>query len=250
MRVQEISSKDNPVFRNLKTLLTSKGIKKEKKFFLMGEKLIHEFLKEKKSPFQIKYALGFDEMPFPLVSTWIRLKKDLFNELDSLGTNYPLLVLEYKNFESASLLEKPYGLEVIAPLGDPKNLGALSRSVLGFGGQKMILTHESCHPYLPQSVKASAGAVLKINYLYTTQKMSELPVSGDNYVLDLNGQALQNTKWPANLRIWVGEEGPGLQLSEDQKKKITRISIPTNHIESLNATVSTSIALWEWSKNR
>jgi len=249
MRVQEISSKDNPVFRNLKTLLTSKGIKEENKFFLMGEKLIHEFLKKKQSPFHIKYAIGFDEMPFPLVPHWVKLKKELFNEIDILGTHYPLLVLEYKSFHEFNFNEQPEGLEIVSPLGDPKNLGSLLRSAAAFGASKVILTRESCHPYLPHSIKSSAGAALDLPVYLNTQPLNLIPMTGTNVALDLNGESLQNFSWPENLRLWVGEEGPGLQLSEDQKKKIKRVTIPTQNVESLNATVSTSLALWEW-KNR
>jgi RNA methyltransferase, TrmH family len=253
MRVTEISSKDNPVFRTMKKLLTSKGIKDEKCFLLMGEKLISEFLGSKifesKNPlFKIKNVISFDETPFPLLQTELKLKKELFDELDVLGTHYPMLLLEYFELKEPQLLESPQGLEIISPLGDPKNLGALSRSALGFGASKIILTKESCHPYLPHVIKASAGAILNIPIYYTPKDTSELPLVGENFALNLHGQKVHDLTWPKNLRLWVGEEGPGLKLSMDQKRKIKMITIPTSGIESLNATVSTSIAMWEWKK--
>ncbi len=252
MRITEISSKDNPVFRNMKKLLTSKGIKEEKCFLLMGEKLVQEFLESNSSAtkhrFKIKNVISFDEADFPLLQTQIKLKKELFDELDVLGTHSPMLVLEYSELNEPSLLEAPEGLEIISPLGDPKNLGALSRSALGFGASKLILTKESCHPFLPHAIKASAGAILNIPIFYTTKDTSELPLVGENYALNLHGQKVHDLSWPKNLRLWVGEDGPGLKLSMDQKRKIKMITIPTTGIESLNASVSTSIALWEWKK--
>jgi RNA methyltransferase, TrmH family len=248
MRVTEISSKDNPVFRNMKKLLTSKGIKDEKNFLLMGEKLISEFLEAKNPLFKIKNVISFDDTEFPLLQTELKLKKELFDELDVLGTHYPMLLLEYFELKEPNLLESPQGLEIISPLGDPKNLGALSRSALGFGASKIILTKESCHPYLPHVIKASAGAILNIPIYYTSKDTSELPLTGENFALSLHGQKVHDLTWPKNLRLWVGEEGPGLKLSMDQKRKIKMITIPTNGIESLNATVSTSIAMWEWKK--
>jgi TrmH family RNA methyltransferase len=248
MRTTEISSKDNPVFRTMKKLLTSKGIKEEKCFLLMGEKLIQEFIDSKNPLFKIKNVICFENSSFPLLQTELKLKKDLFNELDVLGTNYPLLLIEFSDLKEPAFLETPVGLEIISPLGDPKNLGALSRSALGFGASKLILTKESCHPYLPYSIKASAGAILNIPIYYTTKDTSELPLVGENYALNLHGQKVHDITWPKNLRLWVGEEGPGLKLSLEQKRKIKMITVPTNDIESLNATVSTSIALWEWKK--
>lgn len=249
MRITEISSKDNPVFRNYKKLLTSKGIKEEKCFLLMGEKIINEFLENKNPHFRIKSVICFDELKYPLLPSQIKLKKELFDELDVLGTHTPMLVIEYSDLSEPNLLESPQGLEIISPLGDPKNLGALSRSALGFGASKLILSKESCHPYLPHTIKASAGAILNIPLYYTTKDTSELPLTGDNFALNLHGQNITDLKWPKNLRLWVGEEGPGLNLSMDQKRKIKMITIPTRGIESLNATVSTSIAMWEWKKH-
>ncbi len=247
-RITEISSKDNPVFRNMKKLLTSKGIKEEKCFLLMGEKLISEFIETANPRYKIKNVISFDEVHFPILQSELKLKKELFNELDVLGTNYPMLVIEYFELKEPNLLESPAGLEIISPLGDPKNLGALSRSAKGFGASKIILTKESCHPYLPHAIKASSGAILNIPIYYTTKDISELPLSGENYALNLHGQKIHELTWPKNLRLWVGEEGPGLKLSMDQKRKIKMITIPTGGIESLNATVSTSLAMWEWKK--
>lgn len=243
----EISSKDNPTYKNLKKLLTSKGIKEDKKFFLMGEKLIQEFLKTKHPTFKVDKVITFDgSSSLPLLDRSIKLKKDLFNELDVLGTHYPLLVLDYKDFENHNFNQAPEGLELICPLGDPKNLGALVRSAVAFQAKKIILTHESCHPYLPHAVKASAGAVLHIPIAISSYKVSDIPLTGTNYALDLKGTAISSVKWDTDCRLWIGEEGPGLQISEIQKKRLHMVSIPTYSVESLNATVSASIALWQY----
>ncbi len=250
MRVLEIGSKDNPTFRKLKSLLTSKGIKEEKSFFFMGEKLINDFLNHPHPLFKIKSVICFDGHEFPLLPSQIKLKKELFDELDVLGTHYPLLVLEYKDFSPFNFQEQPQGLEIISPLGDPKNFGALARSGVAFGASKIILTHESCHPYLPHAIKASAGAVLRIPVYTTPLKTSQIPVVGTSIALDLEGQSLNDYKWPKNLRLFLGEEGPGLDLTPEQAKKISFINIPTSaSVESLNATVSASIALWSYSAN-
>lgn len=245
----KISSKDNPTFKNLRKFLSSRSIKEEKQFFLMGEKLIHEFLKKKNPNFKITKVITFDGAPeLPLFSNPIILSNDLFNELDNLGTHYPILLIEYKDLPEAQLGLQPSGLEIVSPLGDPKNFGALARSAVAFGASKIILTHESCHPYLPQSVKASAGAVFDIPFEVCNLKMGELPISGKNYALDLSGEAIQNVKWEKNCRLLIGEEGPGLQLSKEQMKKIHFVNIPTAKVESLNAMVSATVAMWEWNR--
>lgn len=247
MKVLEIGSKDNPTFRKLKNLLTSKGIKEDKSFFVMGEKLIQDFLHKPNAQFKIKNVIAFEGHEFPLLPSQIKLKKDLFNEIDVLGTHYPMLVLEHREFETFNFQESPQGLEIISPLGDPKNLGALARSAVAFGASKLILTHDSCHPYLPHTIKASAGSILNIPVFLTPLKMNQIPMVGNNIALDLKGKSLNDFSWPKDLRLLLGEEGPGLDIADDQRKKIQFLNIPTaSAVESLNATVSASIALWAW----
>lgn len=248
MKTLEITSKDNSTFKSLKLLLTSRGIKDEKCFFFVGEKLIQDFIKKPNPHFKIKNVVTFENGPDLVISDLqIKLKKELFNELDILGTHYPLLILEYKPVEEFNFQIEPAGLEIISPLGDPKNLGALVRSAVAFGASKIILTQESCHPYLPHVIKSSAGSILNISIFVSPLKINQIAITGSNFGLDLNGTALTKIEWPKNLRLLIGEEGPGLNLSHEQTKKIKMIHIPmASSIESLNATVSASITMWHW----
>lgn len=247
---QTITSKDNPLFKKLRLLLSAKGIKEHKLFFLMGDKLIKEFTKTKNKNFKVHLVVCSDKYTAKFPFNTITLSQELFNELDVLGTHYPLFVLEADDFPTIDLKQKPEGIEVVLPVGDPRNLGALARSAVGFGINKIILTQEACHPFLPHSVKASAGAVLKAEFYTAGLKTNELPVTGENFALELEGADIASQKWPKDLRIWLGEEGPGLRLESEQMKKMKFITIPTHSIESLNASVSAAISFWEIKKHR
>lgn len=259
MKSIEVSSAQNAQFKIWKSLLNSKGIKEHQQFLLMGDKLIEEFVSRlnPESSFQIEGLLRTNKHNTPQILIQKKfnykealLSTELFQELDTLGTHSPLLLVSFKNFplKQIDILQK--GLEIVCPLGDPRNLGALTRSAAGFGVKEIILTQESCHPFLPQAIKASAGAVLTMGFTLFPQKISEMPLVGANFALELHGETIQKVKWPDSLRLWVGEEGPGLRLEHLQKRTMKFIHIPTQGIESLNATVSTSIALWEWRKSQ
>lgn len=248
MKPLEISSAANAQFKIWQSLLSSKGIKEHQQFFLMGAKLVEEFLLDAPKNFKLEYVIYHQPPTFQTSAKTTILSKDLFKELDVLGTNAPLLVLSFQSFPLKNMLDLPRGLEMICPLGDPRNLGALVRSGVGFGASEMILTQESTHPFLPQAIKASAGGALKMNFTVVKEKLAMLPLSGENFALELHGTTLAKVQWPKDLRLWVGEEGPGLGLSHDQKKQMKFIHIPTNGIESLNVTTSASLALWEWKK--
>lgn len=267
----QITSATNPQFKIWKSLTTSKGIKENNRFFLMGEKLVAEFFDDLAGfaarGFKPEYLIFDDEISPPSTGKastgkastgetrgehfairTTQLSPELFKELDVLGTKSPLLILTFNDFAVKDFSLPPKGLELICPLGDPRNLGALIRSAAGFSVNEIILTKESTHPFLPHSIKASAGAALKISFSKTALATSEIPLIGANFALALFGESINSTSWPPNLRLWVGEEGPGLRLEHTQKKTMKFVNVPTKNIESLNAMVSTSLALWEWKK--
>ncbi|NUN07168.1 MAG: RNA methyltransferase [Bdellovibrio sp.] len=246
----EISSKTNDHFRRWADLSSARGIKKHHEFILMGDKLIAEFLENPQ--FKVKAEIIHEDLQ-PLTRSaksllgqkisLFKLPKALFNEIDVVGTHYNLLVLEPKEIPELST-QAPSGLEVICPLGDPSNLGALIRSALAFGASKVILTAETCNPYHPKAIKASAGALLKIPLVKIGSFADYVAAQDDVYALDMKGESVGQFKWPKNIRLAVGEEGPGFS----GLKGLKRLAVPTSgNIESLNATVAASIAFFSYS---
>lgn len=248
----EITSKNNEHFRRWSDLSSSRGIKKHNEFILMGEKLVGEFLQNPN--FKVKAEILHEELrsvtPSSAAAKFgripvFKLPKALFNELDVVGTHYNLLVLEPKSVEALPAHHKTEGLELICPLGDPGNLGALARSALAFKVSKMILTEESCSPYHPKAIKASAGALLKLP-LFKVGKLADYVAANEGiYGLDMKGENVGNFKWPKNLKLVIGEEGPGFS----GLKGLQKLSVPTQGVESLNATVAASIALFTYANS-
>jgi TrmH family RNA methyltransferase len=234
--VTKIESAANDTYKKFLSLTTSKGIKKESLFILSGEKLIAEFLK--KPHLAIAFEVVTAKMP-PLTRGKVtELSPELFKELDVVGTHYNLLVLELPVLSEANMDTDPQGLEVVLPVGDPSNLGALIRSCEAFAVSQVILTSEAANPFLPKSVKASAGSVLRMK-LRKGPSVKTLPAS--TLALDAKGTPLPDFKWPKDARLLVGEEGPGIQGLKFEKT----LSIPTRGVESLNAVVAASLALYQ-----
>lgn len=239
--MREISSSSNPQFKAWKSLTASKGIKSEGLFILSGEKLIREFLKKPTHEIQAEIVPD-NKHPLQTEAPAYHLSKDLFKELDIIGTHSNLLVLKTQDIDESKPQDKTEGLEVVAPIGDPGNLGALIRSCVAFGVSKIHLTQESANPYHPKCVKASAGAVLKAELrnagpLATWDHESVL-------ALDSKGSSLLEIPKAQNARVVVGEEGPGLP----DFKRVKWVSIPTQNVESLNATVAASLVIWHLMK--
>ncbi len=277
-RLESITSKQNPKFKIWKSLLQTKGRRVEKQFLLSGEKIILDFFKKSRTEnhnqihpfndFQISALLFPDDEPqylhfMNLISgatsvEWrgddkdshlgsrrntFRLSADLFNELDTIGTHFCLVVLTSKEFEDANLNTPPVGLELVCPISDPSNLGAICRSAYGFGVKKVILTKNTADPFHPKSLKSSSGAALQMQFKRLDKELSQVQpneISEYDVGLDLQGTAISEYSWPKNLRLWLGEEGQGLKIIP----RTQCLFIQTQGIESLNVTVAGSIALY------
>lgn len=238
-----ISSRDNPQFKMWKKLTTRKGIEEFGYFILSGKKLAREALDN--SNLEIRAEILTEGLS-PIFSTQpYVLPPQLFETLDILGTHFNLLVIKTPVFEPFKN-SAPEGIEIIAPLGDPRNMGALIRSAVAFGVKKIILTTESCHPFLPQSIKASSLSSLVMKF-EQAGPMSQL--QGPLYALDLNGSEIDQTPLSKNMRLLIGQEGLGLK-NVSPLTKLHRLSIRTQSVESLNATIAASIALYEISKQQ
>lgn len=265
--IKKITSPQNALFKNWKSLLTSKGLKDPDFPFCIvsGKKLVYELLNNPK--IFIAAIIYSEEQSADNISKDLpssiqvySLPNVLFKELDVLGTHAPLLIAEQPEITKWNSQSQPQGLEVILPLGDPSNLGAAIRSATAFGATKIVLTQEAAHPFLPKSIKASSGTVFLCNLLQGPALISQqtsnsansscpLEIEGPVVTLDLQGTSIYDFKWSKDVRLLVGEEGQGVPEFKCKSKRT--ISIPMqNGVESLNANVSLSLALYEFQRSQ
>lgn len=235
-----ITSEENFLYKRWVDLSSSRGIKKHNEFILMGDKLIHEFLSHPNYPIVCEITTHKHS---PLTSAkQFQLSPELFNNVDVIGTHYNLLVLETRPIAEYSS-ENQSGLELICPLGDPTNLGSVIRSAVAFGVSKIILTSEACYPYHPKAIKASSGSILHAPLFKASHLNTFLTNTSDIYALDMDGEDIGHFQWPGHIKLLVGEEGPGIHSQHSLKK----IKIPIKNVESLNATIAASIAMYLFS---
>jgi TrmH family RNA methyltransferase len=244
--MQTITSPHNDAFRTWLSLTTSKGLTKEKLFLLSGAKLVAEYLAKPHLTLHTEIITTGMQSLTKQDDKVAHVSAELFVQLDVLGTHHNILVLEQPQLttlDEATLTSyTPHAIEVVLPVGDPGNLGALIRSCEAFGVSRVILTREAAHPFLPKSVKASAGSVMRVPLTLA----STLHAFPDHCIaLDMHGTLLKDFVWPKDGLLVVGEEGPGLG---DARRFKNRIRIPTHGVESLNVVVATSIALSRWAE--
>lgn len=244
MKTKQIESASNPIYKKLLSLTKNKGVQEHGQCLVSGEKLIKELTQGKPSGAYYIYTDKDHELfsTHPLEQLLL-LPKNLFEELNVVGTPGPLLCREVP----AILEWNPKGPlpehELLVALGDPNNLGALLRSARAFGVQNIVLLKEACHPFHPRAVKASAGAVFQLNF-FKGPSISALEKMENLIALDAAGESLNDYIFDGKYRILLGEEGQGLPSKLDAEL----ISIPiVKSVESLNATVAASVLLYELS---
>lgn len=136
---------------------------------------------------------------------------------------------------------------ILDNIQDPSNLGAIIRSARAFG-YNTILAINSVYPYTFKCIRSSMGYIFDINYIdITFNQLIELKENSKLSIIsaDMNGISLDNfTKPSGNYAIVIGNEGNGVS-DEMLKLSDSVISIPMmNNVESLNASVSASILMF------
>ena len=235
---ESITSPDNAKFRLWRSLLSGKGLRSEGLCLVSGRKILQE-LGPLANRIDCELIPPGAEPLFPEVSSF-HLSAELFKILDELGTHFNIVVL--KTQPILPMIAPTSGLHLICPLGDPINLGACLRSAEAFAVSSVILTLESSSPYLPKALKASSGSSLRLP-LYKGPSVHDLKLTAPLIALDLQGTAINSFVWPKTCYLLVGEEGLGVPATSQVKQTI---HIPTQGVESLNASVATSIALYDF----
>ncbi|MBL01578.1 MAG: 23S rRNA (guanosine(2251)-2'-O)-methyltransferase RlmB [Chloroflexi bacterium] len=143
---------------------------------------------------------------------------------------------------------------ILDGLEDPQNFGAISRTAEAIGVESIIIPQRRSVSISPGSMRASAGAlehikVCKVTNLNNT--INHLKSKGFTvYGLDGNSNnVFTKIEFTCKSVIVIGSEGKG--ISSLVKKNCDQlISIPmSGKIESLNASVSASIVMYEYFMN-
>jgi len=239
-----IESPQNPQFKLWESLLESRGLKKQGKFLLAGLKTVPEALARWPDRFTtllLTDPAQAEGWRLPAGLEVVQLAAALFRTLDAPGTGFPLLVGTVPETPSIDLSQPPHGLELICALGDPNNLGALLRSAAAFGARRVILLDGAAHPYHPKCLRAASNAQFELTLLRGGRWEDVNRAAGPLVALDAGGADMAAYRWPRDVRLVLGEEGQGVPATLPAQ----RLSIPTTGaVESLNATVAASVALF------
>jgi 23S rRNA (guanosine2251-2'-O)-methyltransferase len=192
----------------------------------------------------------------------MRPELDRLAGFDSVHQGLALKVPPYEYAHPTDLLDTIISrgqvplLVALDGVTDPRNLGAIIRSVAAFGGHGVIVPQRRSVGLTAAAWKTSAGAAARTPVAMAsnlTQTLKALKERGV-FVLGLDGDGdttLPELSWAKEpLVVVVGSEGKGLsRLVTETCDAVVSIPI-SSATESLNAGIAASVTLYEISKLR
>jgi 23S rRNA (guanosine2251-2'-O)-methyltransferase len=192
----------------------------------------------------------------------MRPELDRLTGTDAVNQGIALKVPAYEYAHPIDLLEDVIGsgatplLVALDGVTDPRNLGAILRSVAAFGGQGVIVPQRRSVGVTAAAWKTSAGAAARVPVAMAANLNSTLKAFKERgvFVLGLDGggdTALPELALAGEpVVLVVGSEGKGLsRLVTENCDAVVSIPISSS-MESLNAGIAASVALYEISKLR
>ena len=249
-----ISSRDNPLFKQIAKLQQSGRFRKEAGLSVLeGVRLCldaaasgcrFQKLIVSKSAYAAEPAVG---ALAAAADECFALEDRLFAKLsDTVSPQGVICVFEPPKWE---LSIRPNGRYVaLERLQDPSNLGAISRTAEALGIDGLILSVDACDPFSPKSLRASMGALVRLPVLRPREFLSflrEIPLPVYACVVEKTAKSVGRVDFSGGGIALIGNEAKGLS-NEALAASDERITIPMpGRAESLNAAVAASIVMWE-----
>lgn len=179
-------------------------------------------------------------------------------KIDGIDPHHQALALEvgpypYADLEAiiqkAESREEPVFVLLLDLIQDPQNLGTLLRSAEAFGVHGVVIPSSRAASVTPAVVNASSGAteLLLIAQSNIAQAMDRLKEAG-GWMIGLEGSEESQTPKQINLKggigLVIGNEGQGLRRLVRDKCDLLMNLPMQGQIDSLNAAVAGSIALF------
>lgn len=182
-------------------------------------------------------------------------------ELDSIasGENHQGIIAYYKKPKSLDVDEllasidngKERPIMILDGIEDPRNLGAIIRSVEVMGAGGVIMRKRRSADLTPVAVKASSGAALHLPVALTSNLHLAMRSLQDHgyWIYGLDAEAVTSIwdyELTGKIAFVLGAEGKGIsRLLKKGCDELLRIP-QAGRIASLNVSVSAALALGEW----
>ena len=232
-------------------MLDSRGIKKNGLALVSGTKIVPEIVRAHSEKIRgilysskISTEIGENLPDVPNYS----IKDSLFRELDVHGTNSPLLLIQPPEIKPLKEYHEQDPVVMLIPFQDPANVGAVIRSCAAFGIHTIVLLSEAALPFHPKSIRAGGTAIFNVRYFSGPSIYALSHFFVPVVALEKKGIDLKDFVFPVRFALLPGLEGQGIPENVRADYSVS-IAIEPD-VESLNAAVATSIALYAFTSKK
>ena len=260
--MQIITSKDNEIIKNIRKLKEKKYRDANNEYLIEGIKLIKEAVEEKA---KIKLIVvceesiedgDIDQKLLYEIAKYdcIYVNKKVFSILTDVQNPQGILaVIEKKNNEE-NINYKEDIIVVLDGIQDPGNLGTILRTIDSVGLSQVIVSKETADSYNLKVVRSTMGAIFRVNVIESEDLLQTLKnLKKHKYKIMATSLETNNSIYDVEYNkkvIVIGNEANGVSKNvleyADEKIKIPMLG----KTESLNASVATSIILYEYVRRK
>jgi TrmH family RNA methyltransferase len=258
--MKTITSRDNPVFRELQRLARSAGERRERGRAVLDGVHLLEAYREAFGADGMQVVARASEAERPDVLDWLHAARDAVVLADSL-------------FESITQVESSTGLLGIVPvpdaaaikaprdgfsvlldgIQDPGNLGSILRSAAAAGGDCAYLSADCADPWSPKSLRGGMGAQFVLR-IFDREDLVRVGPGLGRRLVGLDARATRSL-FDLDLRgapvgFVLGSEGAGISSGLSALVQ-DRVRIPmAAGIESLNVGAAAAVCFYEWRRQQ
>jgi len=257
--LKSITSRDNPAYKAMHRLVSKSGERKASGMSVLdGAHLLAAFLDSGRTPEEVLVnGAGAED---PEVAELVRrsapapvtqLSDALFKSLSTVDSPTGVIASVRTPEPGAVPAEAPLVL-LLENIQDPGNVGTLLRSAAAAGAGHAVLSKDCAFAWSLKTIRAAMGAHFALNIVEGVDLVAFLEAFRGTAVA-LGGES-RKSLYDVDLRgpvaLLVGNEGAGLTPAVRAHATVTA-SIPMpGKMESLNAGVAGSLALFEAVRQR
>jgi TrmH family RNA methyltransferase len=259
LKPETIGSAANPLVKDVRRAIARGGLTSQGWCVAETRHLLEEALRSRCRVKQVLAAESLrDQLP-PLEGIKLAILPDaLLQKVSGTEASQGVIALvEPPEWKLEQLFDGRALVVVLDALQDPGNAGAIVRAAEAFGATGVIFLKGTASPFNPKTLRASAGSLFRVPFLYGMDLAAARGAFEENSVTvyaavparpGAEVRAVAEADLSAPCALIVGNEGRG--VSPEWLGWARSVSIPTVAVESLNAAMAAGILLYEAHRQR